>query len=267
APTVLPNNPPTVTVTSSSARVTLAANCGPEQRPDPNCTPTSSTVQLTANATDPDGDTLLYTWTTTGGRITGDGPNVTWDLSGVSPGTYTANVEVDDGCGCMAFSSTTVTVDTCGCEAIPTPMPEPTFTPTPTPTPEVIAAPTPSKFDEYGNIPRNDVKARLDNFANELQANPGSQGYIIAYGGRVGPAGEAQRRADFARDYLVNNRQIEAGRLVTIDGGFKEEATTELWIVPTGAPPPTASPTVDPSEVRTTRPASRRRRRGRDDDE
>lgn len=268
APTVLPNNPPTVTVTSSSARVTLAANCGEGQRPDSNCTPTSSTVQLTANATDPDGDTLLYTWTTTGGRIVGDGPNVTWDLSGVSNGTYTANVEVDDGCGCMAFSSTTVTVDTCGCEAIPTPIPTPLMDiPTPTPTPPVIEVPPSRKFDEYGAIPRNDVKARLDNFANELQANPGSQGYIIAYGGRVGPAGDAQRRADFARDYLVNNRQIEAGRLVTLDGGFKEEATTELWIVPTGATPPTASPSVDPSEVRTSRPASRRRRRGRDDDE
>lgn len=268
APTILPNNPPTVTVTSSSARVTLAANCGEGQMPDPNCTPTSSTVQLTANATDPDGDTLLYTWTTTGGRIVGDGPNVTWDLSGVSPGTYTANVEVDDGCGCMAFSSTTVTVDTCGCVAAPTPVPPTPVPPTPIPpTPEPPRPPDASKFDEYGNIPRNDVKARLDNFANELQANPGAQGYIIAYGGRVGPAGEAQRRADFARDYLVNNRQIEAGRLVTIDGGFKEEATTELWIVPTGASPPTASPSVDPSEVRTTRPAARRRRRGRDDDE
>ena len=268
APTVLPNNPPTVTVTSSSARVTLAANCPPDQMADPNCTPTSSTVQLTANATDPDGDTLLYTWTTTGGRITGDGPNVTWDLSGVSAGTYTANVEVDDGCGCMAFSSTTVTVDTCNCVPTPvppTPVPTPEFVPTPTPVPPT---PEPSrKFDEYGNIPRNDVKARLDNFANELQANPGAQGYIIAYGGRRGVAGEAQRRADFARDYLVNNRQIEAGRLVTIDGGFKEEATTELWIVPTGASPPTASPSVDPSEVQTIRPATRRRRRGRDDDE
>lgn len=267
APTVLPNNPPTVTVTSSSARVTLAANCGEGQMADPNCTPTSSTVQLTANATDPDGDTLLYTWTTTGGRIVGDGPNVTWDLSGVSAGTYTANVEVDDGCGCMAFSSTTVTVDNCNCIAAPTPTPIIETPPTPTPTPPVIEVPPARKFDEYGNIPRNDVKARLDNFANELQANPGSQGYIIAYGGRVGPAGDAQRRADFARDYLVNNRQIEAGRLVTIDGGFKEEATTELWIVPTGAQAPTASPSVDPSEVRTSRPAARRRRRGRDDDE
>jgi hypothetical protein len=37
-------------------------------------------LQLAANATDPDGDTLLYKWSTNGGRIIGDGANVNWDL-------------------------------------------------------------------------------------------------------------------------------------------------------------------------------------------
>jgi hypothetical protein len=267
APTVVPNNPPTTAVSASPSRVVLAADCGPDQRPREGCVATGSTVQLAANATDPDGDTLLYTWSTTGGRITGDGANVTWDLSGVQPGTYTASVEVDDGCGCIAFSSTTVTVERCECEAIP-------FVPTPTPTPTPIietppTLPTPTQFDTYGRIARNDEKARLDNFAIQLQNDTGAQGYIIAYGGRRGAAGEAQTRADFAKNYLVNSRGIDAGRLVTVDGGFREEATTELWLVPSGAQPPTASPNVDASEVQTTRPPRRapRRRGRRDDDE
>ncbi|MDT4952625.1 MAG: hypothetical protein QOJ02_763 [Acidobacteriota bacterium] len=45
--------------------------------------------------------------------MSGDGANVSWDLTGVQPGTYTSTVEVDDGCGCVAFSSTTVTVAEC----------------------------------------------------------------------------------------------------------------------------------------------------------
>jgi hypothetical protein len=247
--------------------VVLAAECPPDQRPVEGCTSTGSTVQLAANATDPDGDTLLYTWSTTGGRITGDGANVTWDLSGVQPGTYTASVEVDDGCGCIAFSSTTVTVERCSCELIPIPpTPEPTIAPTPEPTPTPIG---PTQFDTYGRIARNDEKARLDNFAIQLQNDPGAQGYIIAYGGRRGPAGEAQTRADFAKNYLVTSRGIDPGRIVTVDGGFREEATTELWLVPSGATPPTASPNVDASEVQTTRPPRRapRRRGRRDDDE
>jgi hypothetical protein len=266
APTVVPNNPPTTAVSASPSRVVLAAECPPDQRPVEGCTSTGSTVQLAANATDPDGDTLLYTWSTTGGRITGDGANVTWDLSGVQPGTYTASVDVDDGCGCIAFSSTTVTVERCTCEVIPTPTPTPEVIMTPEPTPTPIG---PTQFDTYGRIARNDEKARLDNFAIQLQNDPGAQGYIIAYGGRRGAAGEAQTRADFAKNYLVNSRGIDPGRIVTVDGGFREEATTELWLVPSGATPPTASPNVDASEVQTTRPPRRapRRRGRRDDDE
>ncbi|MGH9944553.1 MAG: PKD domain-containing protein [Pyrinomonadaceae bacterium] len=270
-PEELPNQPPTVTLASNPSRVTIAANCGPEQMADPGCTPTSTSVQLSASASDPDGDTLLYTWNTTGGRITGDGPNVSWDLSGVSPGTYTATVEVNDGCGCVAFSSTTVTVDACGCVPTPTPVPTPSATPVPTPSATPPPPPDARRFDEYGNIRRNDVKARLDNFAIELQNDPSAQGYIIAYGGRRSYAGEAQERADFAKNYLVNTRGIDAGRIVTVDGGYKEEASTELWIVPSGANTPTASPAVDASEVQIRRRSAprrgSRRRRGRDDDE
>ena len=87
--------------------------------PNPSCSPTAATVALSANATDPDGDTLLYTWSTTGGRVTGDGPNATLDLTGAAPGTYTVTVEVDDGCGCVAFTSTTVTVTACDCVTPP----------------------------------------------------------------------------------------------------------------------------------------------------
>src|SRR5436305_5092925 len=116
-PTVFPNQPPTVTLAAASSRVTLPAECTGTDRPDPNCTPTAGTVSLSATATDPDGDTLLYTWSTAGSKVTGDGPNATLDLTGVAPGTYTVTVEVDDGCGCIAFTSTTVTVDRCNCIA------------------------------------------------------------------------------------------------------------------------------------------------------
>jgi hypothetical protein len=96
----------------------------------------------------------------------------------------------------------------------------------------------PTKFDEYGNIRFNDEKARLDNYAIQLQNTPGSEGYIIAYGTC---AGEGQARADRAKNYLVNTRGIEAGRIVTIDGGCRSDLTVELWIVPTGATKPAAS--------------------------
>jgi len=113
-PDVLPNQPPVVTMTASASTVTLPCPPGQTSAACPAAPP--STVTLTANATDPDGDTLLYTYTTTGGRITGEGANATWDLAGVQPGTYTSTVEVDDGCGCISFSTASVTVAACtGC--------------------------------------------------------------------------------------------------------------------------------------------------------
>jgi hypothetical protein len=339
-PTIFPNQPPTVTLSASSSRVVLPATCPEGSDPNPACTPTAGTVQLSATATDPDGDTLLYTYSTTGGRVTGDGPNATLDLTGVAPGTYTVTVEVDDGCGCIAFTSTTVEVTACDCVVRPTPPPCPTvnvscpsepvkpgtpitFTanvsggdPNVTPTfnwtvsagtissgqgtssiqvdttglpnnssvtatvdvggydrscstsssctTGITAAPDARKVDEYGNIKFNDEKARLDNYAIELQNDPTAQGYLVCYGGRTGRTGEAQRRCDRAKNYLVSTRGIDASRIVTVDGGFREELTVELWVVPSGANPPAASPTVDPSEVR---PARAPRRRGRRDDD
>ena len=87
------------------------------------------------------------------------------------------------------------------------------------------------KFDEYGNIRFNDEKARLDNYAIQLQNEPGSTGVIIVYGSCEG---EAQQRGDRAKDYLVNTRGIEAGRITVIDGGCRSDLTVQLWIVPSG---------------------------------
>ena len=76
-------------------------------------------VKLSANATAPDGAApFQFTWTVTGGSLRGEGRDVTWDLSGLSIGSYTATVEVNDGNQHTATGSTTVTIALCpGCEA------------------------------------------------------------------------------------------------------------------------------------------------------
>jgi hypothetical protein len=70
-------------------------------------------VRLNARAS---GDPISYRWAANAGRIEGDGATVTWDLSGVQPGRYRANVDIDTGSGdelCQAFSYTTVLVKRC----------------------------------------------------------------------------------------------------------------------------------------------------------
>jgi hypothetical protein len=95
--TILPNMTPNIGLASSTAYIAKSAD---------------AQVKLKAIACDPDGDNVLYTYTATGGRITGDGASAVWNLSGVArPATYTISVEVDDGCGCLSFDSIEVTLE------------------------------------------------------------------------------------------------------------------------------------------------------------
>jgi len=104
-------------------------------------------------------------------------------------------------------------------------------------------------LDEYGDIRFEDERARLDNFASQLHEDPASSGHITCYGGRVGYEGEARRRCERAKDYVSRVRGIAGDRIVTADGGFKEDLTVTLRLVPSGATPPQATPTVDPKDV------------------
>lgn len=106
----------------------------------------------------------------------------------------------------------------------------------------------PVKFDEFGNLSAKDENARLDNFAIQLEHMSDTVGYIIVYAGRRAGVGEAYTRSKRAKDYLEGHRAM-MGRVVAIDGGYREDFTMELFIGLREEGPPTASPTVDSSEV------------------
>ena len=55
-------------------------------------------LQVTCNASDPDGDELSYEWSTTGGNITGTGSEVIWTAP-EEVGMYDITVVVEDGQG------------------------------------------------------------------------------------------------------------------------------------------------------------------------
>jgi hypothetical protein len=73
-------------------------------------------VRLNARASSPGGNPIRYRWSTSAGRLDGNGPAVVWDLSGLAPGVYKAYVDIDTGNNdgeCNAFTSTTVVVKPC----------------------------------------------------------------------------------------------------------------------------------------------------------
>ena len=75
------NHPPTI--------ISLTAN-------PPSPIEVNQSTVITCFATDQDGDTLTYTWTKTGGTITGSGSTINWTAPAIA-GTYTITCTVSDG--------------------------------------------------------------------------------------------------------------------------------------------------------------------------
>ena len=89
---------------------------------EPNNDPTISSLQAEEDpvtpsgsrevecvASDPDGDSLTYTWSATAGTFSGTGPITTWMAPDI-PGTYAITVKVTDGRGGEATMQLTVDV-------------------------------------------------------------------------------------------------------------------------------------------------------------
>jgi hypothetical protein len=87
-------------------------------------------------------------------------------------------------------------------------------------------------FDMYGTIPWEDEKARLDNFAFQLEHWKNRIGYIFAVEAVGGCPGEAQARAIRAKNYLVEHRGVANNRLIWKVACCNEELNTTLLLVP-----------------------------------
>jgi len=125
------------------------------------------------------------------------------------------------------------------------------------------------QVDEFGSNECEDLRSRLDTFLVELQNNPQSTGFVIVYEGKytqnvhnrkgskqktyLPVFGEAALRIKSFRQHFVFRGQA-GGPYLFIDGGYREFHTVELWIVPDGAKPPLAKPTLDTMKYRKGRP-------------
>jgi hypothetical protein len=84
APPPPPNHPPVASCSANPSQVIAGSG---------------DTVEVRADATDPDNDTLTYMWTASGGSIDGTGRQVRWNPTGVGVGSFSVTARVDDGRG------------------------------------------------------------------------------------------------------------------------------------------------------------------------
>jgi len=200
----------------------------------PNQVTEGEIITYNADVTYSGDSALKYTWKVTPSSahiISGLGtPTLSVDSSGLGGQRIIATLTADDGSSDPACAQSAQVV------SIIAPIKK-----------VVIVA---REFDECNNCTFDDQKARLDNLAVELQNDPTTRAYIIAYGGRMSPVGQVEKLMNRAREYMVTQRGIDVSRLSVVNGGYREEDSVELWIVPSGAAAPQATPTVQAGEIK-----------------
>jgi outer membrane protein OmpA-like peptidoglycan-associated protein len=88
-----PNRPPTASLSVERSPILPGEHTG-----------------ITCTGADPDGDPLTYSYSASGGQVTGTGANAQFDATGLQPGTYTVKCTVNDGRGGTADASGNVEV-------------------------------------------------------------------------------------------------------------------------------------------------------------
>jgi hypothetical protein len=107
-----------------------------------------------------------------------------------------------------------------------------------------------TKVDEFGKVGDCDLGARLQNIRDtELQLET-SKLYIILYQGinilpsEFGKNGQKNRIL-----HQMAFLGLDETRVFIVDGGFRKELLTELWIAPLGAKPPEPTDTLPKPEI------------------
>jgi hypothetical protein len=188
-----PNRPPVI-------------SCAPERNP----IIAGERVNIISTASDPDGDPLTYSYSASGGQISGNGPTAVFDSTGLSAGSYTITCTADDGRGGRTSANTTVDVQQ------------------PAPPPQAA---------KIGDCGYNKVGAgRFDNackrvgddVALRLKNDPNAKVVIVGYADPKEPHADklAQQRADGAKKYL-GEKGIDASRISTRVGTASTERTAE----------------------------------------
>lgn len=83
--------------------------------------------------------------------------------------------------------------------------------------------------EEFGNVSANEVKRRLDSFANHLRNHPGATAHIISEG--------RWSQAERSIHYLVS-KGIDVGRITYVSKNRTKRLNVKLYLVPQGSTPP-----------------------------
>ncbi len=102
------------------------------------------------------------------------------------------------------------------------------------------------QIDEFGRIGNCDASARIDNLFITLNNNKNSKGYVIHYKSANSLPARFEKMTWTMKQLLqsVYFRNYDQSRIKFIEGGFREEEITEIWVVPENGKIPKPTNTV-----------------------
>ncbi len=100
-----------------------------------------------------------------------------------------------------------------------------------------------SPYSEFPFETLHDITERLGEFVIRLQESPKYKGYIIVYARHDKVIPSVGEFASAARNYLIKEFETDPKTIEAITGGYREQATVELFLIPSPWPPPVPTPT------------------------
>jgi opacity protein-like surface antigen len=195
--------------------------------PTVSCSGSPSTVNsgdasiITAIGVSPQSRPLSYTYSSTSGTVSGNGPTATLSTGGVSAGPITVTCNVADDKGQTASGTTSVTVEV------------------PAPVKPAVSQMCSISFERDARRKvrvDNEGKACLDQVALNLQSNSDEKLALVgnASSREQGGTKLATERAVNTKAYLVGEKGIDPTR-ITVYTGSQDGKIVSTTIIPTGA--------------------------------
>jgi outer membrane protein OmpA-like peptidoglycan-associated protein len=189
-------------------------------------------VTITATASDPENDPITYAWTTSAGRVNGNGGSATLSFDGTTePSMATVTVSATDNHGNTSTSTCAVTVSAPARAAESV---------------SCLAGGFPRNLSRLTNVD----KACLDDVATRLKSDPRARVFVIGHADRRETASIGDQRGSAVKEYLVQTgvdgsritvRSMGSTRLLdtgTTTASQQRNRRVEVWFVPEGAKEP-----------------------------
>jgi hypothetical protein len=202
-------------------------------------------VAVKATANSPQNRPLTYSYGTTAGRITGDGPVASLSTTGVSPGNITVTCNVVDDKGQSASNTASIMVAT----------PPPPVVEVVKPKMQQLCSITFDRDLKRPDRVDNEAKGCLDDIALTLNRDATSKLLIIGSHADKETNRDSATRAMNAAEYLTAEKGVDPARL-DLRIGPDNSRSVAMLLVPPGAVVDAAGATsFDTSSVKRTGPA------------